>query len=73
MQEQYITTTHLQPKLHLLPLMEEPLPDPTIYRQLIAKFNFILHTRPDLASSIHYLSQFSQTPCQAHYNAAMHV
>ncbi|XP_023747152.1 uncharacterized mitochondrial protein AtMg00810-like [Lactuca sativa] len=73
MQEQSITTTPLSLKLHLLPLMEEPLPDVTMYSQLIGKLNFLLHTRLDLAYSVRYLSQFSQTPCQAHYNDGMHV
>lgn len=51
-QHNCITTTHLTPKLHLFPLMEEPLSDLTLYRQLIGKLNFHLHTRPILAYSV---------------------
>lgn len=66
-------TTPLPPKLHLSHTMDDPLQDPTIYRQLIGKLNFLLHTRPDLAFSIEFLSQFNQTPSQSHYDAALHV
>ena len=34
---------------------------------------FLLDTRPDLAFTIQHLSQFKKTPCQAHYQAAVHV
>lgn len=33
----------------------------------------MVHTRPDIAFSIQYLSQFNQKPSQFHYDAALHV
>lgn len=50
-----------------------PLDDPTTYRQLIGKLNFLVHTRPDLTYSIQYLTQFNQHPTQDHYEVALHV
>ena len=63
----------LPPNLHLQKDMDKPLVDPSVYRQLVGKLNFLIHTRPDLAFSIQFLSQFSQNPCDAQYSAALHV
>ena len=49
-------STPLSSQLKLLPIMDDLFPEPTIYRQLIGKLNFLLHTRPDLAFSVQYLS-----------------
>ena len=63
----------LPSNLKLFPKMDNPLKEATSYRQLIGKLNFLLHTRPDLSFTVQYLSQFNQTPCEAHYDAALHV
>ncbi|XP_023736704.1 uncharacterized mitochondrial protein AtMg00810-like [Lactuca sativa] len=65
--------TPLPLNLKLLPIMNDPLPDATVYRQLVGKLNFLLHTRPDLAFTIQYLIQFNKSPCQEHYQVALHV
>ena len=47
--------------------------DATVYRQLVGKLIFLVHTRPDLSFTVQFLRQFYQNPCEEHYNAALHV
>ena len=48
-------------------------PDPCQYRRLIGRLVYLAISRPELSYSIHLLSQFMQTPRQAHWDAALRV
>ena len=47
--------------------------NPTPYRSLVGKLNFLTHTRPDLSYTIQTLSQFMQSPRDSHWKALKHT
>jgi len=51
----------------------EPLQDPSYYRVVIGKLNFLTHSRPDLSYVVQTLSQFIQHPKTSHLLALEHT
>lgn len=49
------------------------LKDPTLYRKLAGKLNFLTNIRINISFSVQYLSQFFQTPKEPHLKEAYHV
>ncbi|WMV48365.1 hypothetical protein MTR67_041750, partial [Solanum verrucosum] len=60
----------LDPTLKLTSTCGPPLSDPTIYRRLTGKLNFL---SPNLSFAVQSLSEFMQSPCSRHYQATLHT
>ncbi|XP_019256458.1 PREDICTED: uncharacterized protein LOC109234868 [Nicotiana attenuata] len=63
----------LDPAIKLKAQEGNLLPDPTYYRKLVGKLNFLTNTRLDITYSVQLLSQFMQAPRDTHLTAAFHL
>nr|XP_018623350.1 uncharacterized mitochondrial protein AtMg00810-like [Nicotiana tomentosiformis] len=68
-----LVVTPLDLSVKLTPTSGDSLVDPSPYRRLIGKLNFLQHTRHDISFSVQHLSQFLNAPRIAHMHAAIHV
>jgi hypothetical protein len=51
----------------------EPLPDATLYRQLVGSLVYLIVTRPDISYAVHIVSQFMAAPRSLHYAAVLRI
>ncbi|XP_019267683.1 PREDICTED: uncharacterized protein LOC109244965 [Nicotiana attenuata] len=63
----------LEPTIKLKAKEGTILQDPTYYRKLVGKLNFLTNTRLDIAYSVQHLSQFMQEPREPHLKATFHL
>nr|XP_016486849.1 PREDICTED: uncharacterized mitochondrial protein AtMg00810-like [Nicotiana tabacum] len=66
-------STPLDPNEKLRAKEGAALPDPTYYRKLVGKLNFLTNTKLDIAFSVHHLSQIMQDPREPHLKAVFHL
>ncbi|KAM3344263.1 hypothetical protein P3S68_026355 [Capsicum galapagoense] len=65
--------TPLDPHVKLFVDYSALLLDPSVYRRLVGKLNFLLHTRPDISFAVQHLSQFFMAPRVPHMLVGIHV
>ncbi|KAK2973911.1 hypothetical protein RJ640_019426 [Escallonia rubra] len=65
--------TPLSTSLQLSKTTGTPLPDPSLYRQVIGSLQYLTITRPELSFSINKLAQFMQTPTDHHWTALKRI
>uniref|UniRef100_A0A2N9ELL4 Reverse transcriptase Ty1/copia-type domain-containing protein n=1 Tax=Fagus sylvatica TaxID=28930 RepID=A0A2N9ELL4_FAGSY len=51
----------------------EPLPDATLYKQLVVSLVYLTVTRPDISYAIHIVSQFMAAPRSLHYAVVLQI
>ncbi|KAL1291116.1 hypothetical protein AAHE18_20G178400 [Arachis hypogaea] len=68
-----LVDTTMDPNTKLSPDQGEPLADPGRYRRLIGRLNYLTVTRPDISFATSILSQFLDSPCDSHWDAAVRV
>ncbi|XP_021730460.1 uncharacterized protein LOC110697390 [Chenopodium quinoa] len=72
-QEDKTAVTPLPVNLKLQATEGELYDDPSKYRCLVGKLNFLTHTRPDLSYTVQHLSQLLQEPRMPHFRALHHT
>ena len=63
--------TPMDPNVKLVPGQGELLLDLGRYRRLVGKLNYLTITQPDISFPVSVVSQFLQSPCDDHWDAAV--
>ncbi|GAV72833.1 hypothetical protein CFOL_v3_16321, partial [Cephalotus follicularis] len=63
----------LEQNVKLRPSDGTPLPDHTLYRQLVGSLIYLTVTRPDIAYAVHLVSQFMSAPRTTHFSAVLRI
>jgi hypothetical protein len=67
------STLPMEPRLKLSRSSTTPTVDATAYRRIIGGLRYLIHTRPDLAFAVGYLSRFMEAPHEDHLVAVKRV
>ena len=68
-----LVDTPMDPNVKLVPGQGELLRDPGRYRRLVGKLNYLTITRPNISFLVSVVSQFSQSPCDSHWDAVVRI
>jgi transposase InsO family protein len=65
--------TPMMEKLKLVPDMQAPAADSSLYQRMVGKLIFLTHTRPDIAYAVSVISRFMAHPQLPHAQAVKHL
>lgn len=68
-----IVETPLERNVKLSPSEGDPVADPSKYRQLVGSLIYVASTRPEIAFSVHVVSQFMSDPRRPHFTAVLRI
>ena len=66
-------STPMEVRLKLSTKSTTPEVDATMYRSLVGSLRYLVHTRPDIAFAVGYVSRFMEKPRQEHLVAVKHL
>jgi hypothetical protein len=67
------TLAPMETRLKLKRESDTPLVNATEYRRVIGGLRYLIHTRPDLAYAVGYLSRFMEAPHEEHFTAVKRI
>ncbi|KAJ9566549.1 hypothetical protein OSB04_002515 [Centaurea solstitialis] len=65
--------TPLETNVHYTPTNGVPLSDPSLYRTIVGSLVYLTVTRPDIAHTVHVVSQFVTAPTTVHWGAVLRI
>ena len=65
--------TPMEPRFKLSKQSTSPAVDATEYRSIVGSVRYLVHTRPDIAYSVGYVSQFMEAPTTEHLAAVKQI
>nr|CAD40418.3 OSJNBa0065J03.14 [Oryza sativa Japonica Group] len=63
----------MEPRLKLTKNSDRPSVDSTFYRGLVGSLRYLVHSRPDIAFAVGYVSRFMESPRNDHLTAVKHI
>jgi hypothetical protein len=63
----------MEPKLKLSKKSTSPPVDATLYRSIVGSLRYLVHTRPDIAFAVGYVSRFMEAPTTEHMAVVKHL